>query len=143
MFPNKLIPLPSLPPFVCCSKDYVVKLCGVFLLQENSCTERTVSTDRGDVKSIYSFPHIGTGLNSAEYVRALNALKDRAEGTGAINSYGHKCLGKTKCKLFQGYTQPQLPCYNQSRSFHQNHWHWCDAKNEGPETFKKHKQMVK
>ncbi|KAK3538332.1 hypothetical protein QTP70_035219 [Hemibagrus guttatus] len=110
--------------------------------QENSYAERTVSTDRGVVKSIYSYPHIGTGLNSAEHVRALNARKDDAEGNGAINTYSHKCWGKTRCKLFQGYTQSQLPCYNQTRSFHQNHWHWCDAKKEGPDTSKKHKQML-
>lgn len=114
----------------------------VFLLQEYRCTERTVTTGRGGVKSVYSLPHIGTGPNSAEHVRALNSLKDNEEGNGAINNYGHKCLGETICKLFERHTQPQLSSYNQTRSFHQDHGHWSDAKKEGPDTSKKHKQMV-
>lgn len=121
------------------------KLCGVFLLQDYSCTERSVSADRGGVKSIYSFPCIGTEWNSAECVRALNtlnALKDKAEGNGAINNYSHKCLGKPRCKLFQKLKQPQLPSYSQTCSFHQDHWCWSDAKKEGPDSSNKHKQMV-
>lgn len=137
-FPNKLIPL-----FLHHTSSIIVKkwceLCCVFLLQEYSCTERTVSTDGGVLKSVYSFPHIGT-LNSAEHVRAL---KDNAEGNGVINNnYSHKCLGKTRCKLFRGLIQPQLPSYSQTCSFHQDHWLWSDAKKEGPDTSNKHKQTV-
>ncbi|XP_060790490.1 atypical kinase COQ8A, mitochondrial isoform X2 [Neoarius graeffei] len=110
--------------------------------QDYNCTERTASTERGVLKSIYSFPHIGTGLNNAERIRALNALRDNAEGNGAINNYRHKCLEKTRCKLFQGLPQQQLPSYCQSCSFHQDHWCWSDAKKEGPDTSKKHKQML-
>lgn len=114
-------------------------------LQEYSCTGRTVSTDTGGKKSIFSFPYIITGLHSTMHVRAyyaLYVLKDNAEDNGTINEYSHSCLSKTRCKLFRGYIQPNLPSYSQTRSFHQDHWHWSDAKKEGPDTSKKHKQMV-
>lgn len=114
----------------------------VLFLQEYTCTEGIVSSDRVVLKSIYSFPHIGTGLNSAECVRALNALKDNAEGSGVINSYSRKCLGKTACKLFQGLKPPQLPGISQACSFHQDRCCWSDAKKEGSDTSNKHKQMV-
>ncbi|XP_017331776.1 atypical kinase COQ8A, mitochondrial [Ictalurus punctatus] len=110
--------------------------------QMYSCTERTASTVKGVLKSIYSFPHIGTGTNITKHIRVLHALKDNAEGNGVINIYSHKCLGKTRCKLFRGLTQPHLPSYSQSCSFHQDHWLWSDAKKEGPDTSKKHKQML-
>lgn len=123
----------------------MVWVIGVFLLQDYSCIERTVSADRSVLKSVYSFPYIGTGLNIAQRVRALNglnALKVSAEGNGAINIYSHKCLGKTRCKFFRWLTQPQLPSYSQACSFHQDHWRWSDAKKEGPDISSKHKQMV-
>ncbi|XP_053488547.1 atypical kinase COQ8A, mitochondrial [Ictalurus furcatus] len=110
--------------------------------QMYSCTERTASTVKGVLKSIYSFPHIGTGTNITKHIRVLHALKDNAEGNGVINIYSHKCLGKTRCKLFRGLTQPHLPNYSQSCSFHQDHLLWSDAKKEGPDTSKKHKQML-
>ncbi|KAF4084198.1 hypothetical protein AMELA_G00125720 [Ameiurus melas] len=113
-------------------------------LQEQmySCTERTASTVKSGLKSIYSFPHIGTGTYSTKHIRVLHALKDNAEGNGAISIYSHKCLGKTRCRLFRGLTQPHLPSYSQTCSFHQDNWRWSDTKKEGPDTFKKHKQML-
>lgn len=117
----------------------------MFLSQEYRCTERTVS-DRGVLKLLYSFPHIGTGLNSAEYVRtfyALNALKHDGGCHRAVNNYSHKCVGKTRCKLFQGLSQAQLPGYRQTCSFHQDHWRWSEDKKDGPDASKKHKQTVK
>lgn len=124
------------------SEEMIEVMWCVFLLQMYSCTERTASTVKGVLKSIYSFPHIGTGTNITKHIRVLHALKDNAEGNGVINIYSHKCLGKTRCKLFRGLTQPHLPSYSQSCSFHQDHWLWSDAKKEGPDTSKKHKQMV-
>ncbi|XP_053365882.1 atypical kinase COQ8A, mitochondrial [Clarias gariepinus] len=112
--------------------------------QEYRCTERTVS-DRGVLKLLYSFPHIGTGLNSAEYVRtfyALNALKHDGGCHRAVNNYSHKCVGKTRCKLFQGPSQAQLPGYRQTCSFHQDHWRWSEDKKDGPDASKKHKQTL-
>lgn len=116
----------------------------MFLLQEYSRPERTFSTYRAISKSIYSSPRFA-GPKSAEHVRALNSLnvlKDGAKGNEAINNYSNKCWEINGYKLLRGLTQSLLPGYSQTRSFHQDHCHWSDAKKEGPDTSKKHKQMV-
>ncbi|TSO25147.1 Atypical kinase COQ8A, mitochondrial [Bagarius yarrelli] len=98
--------------------------------QDYSCPESTFSTDRGIIKSIYTFPHF-MGTKNDEYVRNMS-----------ISNYSHKCLGRKRYKLLQGLTQSVLPSYSQTHSFHQDQCHWNDSKKEGADTSHKHKQML-
>ena len=118
--------------------------------QGNSCRARNVLKLRTVTESLHNYSHVGKGLNDTECARALNSLKDKAEGNNVVNIYSRECLGKSRYKLFGGGTPSQMLIYRQTCLFHQDHVHCSDVKggddsaNDAKKNdSKKHKQMVR
>lgn len=119
----------------------------MILLQKFCCPIRTVSKFRAIMESLYYHAYFDSRLNGAKCARVCNAFEDNAEGSGGVNTYRNRCLGKARYKLFLGLTQSQLPLYGQTCSFHQAQWCWSNGKKEelnkvNNSESKKHKQMV-
>ncbi|XP_062863016.1 atypical kinase COQ8A, mitochondrial isoform X2 [Trichomycterus rosablanca] len=115
--------------------------------QSYCCPARTVFKFRAIMESLHNHAYFGSRLNGAKCARVCHALKDNVEGSGGVNTYSNRCLGKARYKLFQGLTQSQLPLYGQTCSFHQDHWCWSNGKKEefnkaNNTDSKKHKQTL-
>ncbi|XP_007252062.3 atypical kinase COQ8A, mitochondrial [Astyanax mexicanus] len=120
-------------------------------LRESYLKDQKYRDDSGVcvLDSPHNYSHVSKGLSNAERAKTLNRLKD-AKGSDAVNIYSHKCLGKSRYKLFGGHTQSRMLVYAQTCLFHQDHSHFSDVKKERDEASKgarridpkKHTQML-
>uniref|UniRef100_A0A8B9H6W6 Atypical kinase COQ8A, mitochondrial n=1 Tax=Astyanax mexicanus TaxID=7994 RepID=A0A8B9H6W6_ASTMX len=121
-------------------------------LRESYLKDQKYRDDSGVcvLDSPHNYSHVSKGLSNAERAKTLNRLKDSAKGSDAVNIYSHKCLGKSRYKLFGGHTQSRMLVYAQTCLFHQDHSHFSDVKKERDEASKgarridpkKHTQML-
>ncbi|XP_066524619.1 atypical kinase COQ8A, mitochondrial [Hoplias malabaricus] len=101
---------------------------------------------RSIMESLRNYSFIGPSLSDTKCARSLKYLKDKTGGSRVVNMYSHECLGKSRYKIFGGHIQ--MPIYEQTCLFHQDHWLCSSVKGDDPTKemrngdFMKHKQVL-
>ncbi|XP_076834603.1 atypical kinase COQ8A, mitochondrial [Brachyhypopomus gauderio] len=109
---------------------------GPALKTQGPCQDRNVSKFRGIMESLFNWSHVGKGFKGTECARALNSLKDNAEGGGVVSVYRRECVEKSTCRLFGGRNTSRHPVYLQTCWFHGDYSYRSRVEGEGTEMAK-------